>query len=181
MRNPPAHTNVHTPMTKKKRTPLARSIYLIERGPKESQNNVQIHPVIVCSRLYTAKWEARNTETGATVWEQFSPFDGIGNWFCCKYKGYEFDNILNVNFVLFDGIPMKEVNERAKKLLQGAVWWSYDRMPKWVAEAGVVYPPDDWSKDVIWRDYGIPDSYQGRKIEDKKYEYIRPEWLHTHV
>lgn len=158
------------------KTPIARALFLIVRGPKSEHHNAPYHPVIVCTRTHTAKWESRDTSKGHTVYECMA--EG-GNWLLVRYKGYDIQ--APGHFNLFDGKSTKEVSdiEEIKRLLNGATWWSYDRMPAWLSDYGIKYPQDNFTKEVISEDSGaclLPFAKE-QKLRDKIDEYDEPEWL----
>lgn len=161
--------------------PKARTLFLIIRGEKSEHHNAPYSPIILCTRTHTAKWESRGTENGATVFENFYPHEGVGNWILCRYKGYDVSS--NSNFTLFDGKTSHEVSnkEELEKLFPQAVWWSYDEMPKWVADLGCKYPEDDWTRKMISEDMGgclLPHSKE-MKLRDTLEKYDEPHWLKT--
>jgi hypothetical protein len=158
------------------KTPIARSLYLIVRGPRSEHHKAPFHPIVVCTRLHTAKWESRDTSKGDTVFECMA--DG-GNWLLVRYKGYDLSS--SGHFILFDGKRTDEVSnhEEIKRLLSGATWWSYDRIPNWLSDYGIKYPQDNFTKNVISEDSGMclmPFSKE-QKLRDKLDSYDEPEWL----
>lgn len=161
-----------------KKTPIARSIYLIIRGAKPDHHNAPFHPVIICTRKHTAKWEAGHTEEGATVFENLSPMDG-GNWLLVRYKGYDINGGAARYHILFDGKESREVSNISNEVIQNAVWWSDNHPPKWIADIGVTYAKDDHTKKTISHDSGLCllAYNEGKKIENKRDEYEEPEWL----
>lgn len=158
------------------KTPIARSLYLIVRGPKSEHHNAPYHPVIVCTRLHTAQWESRDTSKGDTVFECMA--DG-GNWLLVRYNGYNIDG--SGYFDLFDGKNSRDVSslEQIKSLLNGAIWWSYDRIPAWLSDYGIKFAEDNFTKSRIVEDSGdclLPYA-KAEKLRDKIDEYDEPEWL----
>lgn len=163
-------------MEKIKKTPIARSLYLVVRGPKSEHHNAPYHPVIVCTRKHTVHWEARSTEKGDTVFECLA--DG-GNWMLCRYKGYDIQS--SGYFELFDGKSSRDVAsmEEIKKYLNGATWWSYDRIPAWLEGYGIKFPEDNFTKIRIVEDSGdclLPHA-QAEKLRDRIAECEEPTWL----
>ncbi len=163
------------------KTPFAKSLFLIVRGPKSEFHKAPYHPVIVCSRTHTAKWEAQKTDNGHTVFECMAD---NGNWLLVKYQGYNIDhgNVCS-HFTLFDGKESKEVSssENIEAYLKNAVWWSYDHMPKWIEEKGVSYATDAFTKKRIYDDAGtclLPYSKE-KMLKDKLEGYDQPFWLLT--
>jgi len=158
------------------KTPIARSLYLIVRGPKSVHHNAPYHPVILCTRKHVAKWESRNTSKADTVFECMA--DG-GNWLLVRYKGYDIDD--SGFITLFDGKNTRDVssNEEIKKLLDGATWWSYDRMPAWLTSYGIKYPEDNFSKKCILEDSGqcLLSHSESEKLADRLDNYDEPDWL----
>ncbi len=166
---------------KKKQHPLAKGLYLVIRGPKSEFHKAPYHPIIVCSRQHTARWESKNTTDGHTVYWNAYPHKGHGNWFLGRYKGYEMSGNLGPSFVFFDGCVNSDLcnHQKVNELLNGAVWWSYDRMPDFVKEMGVVHVEDDFTKEWIWRDYNDLPHSRREALEGKKLSYGKPEWLLT--
>lgn len=160
------------------KTPIAKSLFLIVRGPKSKHHNAPYHPVIVCTRLHTARWESRDTNKGDTVFECMS---NGGTWRLVRYKGY---NIESNSFLdLFDGKNSRNVSsdEQIKKLLNQAIWWSYDRIPNWLSNYGIKYAEDNFTKIRISEDSGtclLPFS-KAEKLRSRIEDFEEPEWLIT--
>ena len=165
----------------KKPQPFASGLYLVVRGPRSEFHKAPYHPIIVCSRQHTARWEGKNTVDGHTIYWNAYPHEGHGNWFLGRYRGYDINGNLGPNFVFFDGKTNAELCDYAtvNAMLNGAVWWSYDRMPEFVKKMGVVYAEDDHSKEAIWRDYNDLPDHRRRLLEGKKLDREKPEWLLT--
>lgn len=164
-----------------KKNITARNLIVIVRGPQSVHHNAPFHPIIVCSRKHTAKWESMRTENGATVFMNMAP-DMQGNWLLVKYKGYDIDyGTMSHYFTLFDGEDSRIVSDkdRVEGMLKHAIWWSYDDMPQWIKDLGVHYAQDDFTKRAILMDSGtcLLTNNQSRKIKDRLYESEEPEWL----
>lgn len=146
----------------------ARNLFLIIRGDKPIYHNAPYHPIIICTRKHTAQWESKGVENGATLLYNAEGNCESCNWFLGKYKGYTCEN--GCHFTLFDGVETKSftrekvINEYVKK----SVWWSNDKMPKWIEDLGVKIPSDDFSQKRIKEDVGIcllPFSKQIQKFD----------------
>lgn len=164
---------------KSNKTPIARYLYLIIRGEKPSYQRAPYHPVIVCTRKHTAKWEAGETGDGSTVFQEMAP---NGEWLLVKYKGFNMDYSKSCTFIdLFDGKNSREIGRREEimRLIKEAVWWSYDRVPDYAKDWGIRFPEDTFTKKIIIEDAGmclLPES-KAIKLEDKLDEYDLPAWL----
>lgn len=133
-----------------------RSLYLIKRGPKWEFHNAPFHPIIICTRKHTAKWEVGDSNKKSTLWcKDVDPHSG---WTLSRYKGFDIDYGGLVKRVeLFDGTYTEGYHDKDKEpwtLLKDAVWWSDQEIPKWLREIGVDYPEDDFSRRVIYDDLG---------------------------
>lgn len=162
-----------------KQTPIARNLYLVVRGPKSEHHKAPYHSIIVCTRRHTAEWESEHTKDGHTVFVNLAPDSPAGNWLLVKYKGYSIDG--NSYFTLFDGQCTRELasHKNIDGLLNQAVWWSYDQMPKWFIDKGVRFAEDDFTKRQIAQDFGLcllPESVS-RKHKQRMDKYDQPYWL----
>jgi len=160
----------------------ARSLYLIVRGPKSKHHNAPYHPIIVCTRKHTAKWESLRTEDGHTMFVNMAPDSPSGNWLLVKYKGYDIDyGNVAANFTLYDGVKTSDATNRKliNEYLNGATWWSYDLIPEWLSEYGIKLPEDDFTKQRIWDDAGscLLKESEYKKLREKRQTLSRPEWL----
>lgn len=169
----------------RKKSNKARGIYLIKRGPKSEHHNAPFHPVIICTRYHTAKWEVGDTGDGATLWTN-SAMGDHGGFLMMRYKGYEIDYGTVVKEIkLFDSEEKAGFYHHGTEpwtLLNGAVWWSDQELPKWLEEAGVIYPPDNFTKQSIIRDSGLcllPQSKAEKfeSLRDELFHENEPSWL----
>jgi hypothetical protein len=129
------------------------SLYLIKRGPRPDYHKAPYHPVILCARKPIADWEAGCTCKRATVWGHGPKNEGTG-WLLLRWHGLVIDYGPGV---MHGCSPTDEVHggfyhDRRKEpwtLLAGAVWWDDKKMPDWLRESAVVYPPDDFTQQRI--------------------------------
>lgn len=148
---------------------------LIERGPKPEHHRAPWSPVIICTAKHTANWEVGDSNAQSSLWSLPASEVG-GGWLLERYKGFNIDYGSQVKLInLWDGTVAGFAHDRNDKpftLLKGAVWWSYDEMPEWLREAGVVYPSDEWTKSMIRKDLGSCRLGQSReeKLMDRRYE-----------
>ena len=159
-----------------KKTPIARNLFLIIRGPQGEFHKAPFHPIIICSRKHTAKWEAGDTEDGATVFVNMDP--PYGNWLLSRYKGY--DIVGNPKFfTLFDGKESRDISQISDNTFRDAIWWSYDGMPDCLKEKGVSYATDNFTKERIADDAGACRLLQREqeKLDATRDKYEEPEWL----
>lgn len=158
-----------------------RTLYLIERGPDFARNfhpsliPDSAHPVIVCTRKHTAKWEAGWTGDGANIWERPAANDGCG-FLLTRWRGFDIDyGHLVRGGTCPDGMSMGFVHpgnpepqhRRVWNLLDGAIWWSEHVLPDWLAARGVKLPTDRYTLESIIEDAGtcmLPWSQQ-QKME----------------
>jgi len=150
-----------------------RAIWLIKRGPREEYHKAPFHPVIICSRQHTAKWEAGWTGNRAWVWEHVKR-EGHSGWLLARWNGFDVDYGHVVRgCVLPDGTEAGIEHDRTKEpwtLLAGAVWWSDERVPEWLRKAGVVEARDEFTVNRILDDAGtcmLPLAQQ-RRIEARQ-------------
>lgn len=149
---------------------VPQHLYLIHRGPQyadphqwcESLRETSVHMVIVCTRKATAKWEAGDSGEGSTVWVR-SAADGGEGWLLTKWRGLDVDyGHLVRGFTLPDGSrtgffhpgnPSPE-HRRPWDSLNGAIWWSDQDLPAWLAKRGVRLPTDRHTLEAIYNDIG---------------------------
>lgn len=131
------------------------ALYLIKRGPRPDIHRAPFHPVIICDLKPVAKWEAGNSGDGAWVWTAYGPGPNVGGWLLTRWNGFDVDYGPVVH-----GITMPDGSHAAfwrdyesqwcvKDLFPGAIWWSKKKMPDWLGERGVIYPPDTFSRQSI--------------------------------
>lgn len=130
---------------------MIQNLYLIKRGPKSQCHKAPYHPIIICTRLPVAKWEADWSGDLAWVWEKEA--DESSGWLLTRWNGLDIDygHVVRV-FFLPDGTAAGIFHDRDLEpwsLMDGATWWSDHNMPSWVAEKGVKYPPDQFTIDRI--------------------------------
>lgn len=129
-----------------------RYVYLIKRGERPEHHRAPYHPVILCSRKPVAEWEAGWTGDEATVWTHTwgSPASG---WLLTRWRGLDVDYGHVVRgHELPDGTRSGFFHDRDEEpwtLLDGCVWWSSERIPEWLDDHGVIYPPDPHSQQRI--------------------------------
>jgi hypothetical protein len=145
-----------------------RAVYLVKRGPKPAFHKAPYHPVIIASRLHTAKWEAGWTGDGATLWEHNKREGGSG-WLLARWRGLDIDYGHVVRgCVLPDGARAGIEHDRTLEpwtLLAKSVWWSDEPMPEWLQQAGCELSSDDFTRAAIAEDYGdcvLPAKKQDR-------------------
>lgn len=127
------------------------NLYLIKRGPRPDYHKAPYHPVILCTRVAEAKWQAGATSELAWVWEKYDATPSSG-WDLCRWNGFDIVGICHHNYRLPDGLKPGIVHDRQSEprtLLAGAVWWSNQKMPTWLQEKGVIYPPDSFTQECI--------------------------------
>lgn len=129
-----------------------KTIWLIKRGPRPAHHRAPLHPVIVCAKKRVAKWESGATDELACVWEHDYSEGGSG-WLWTRWMGLDIDYGHVVRSMpLPNGERVAFVHDRDKEpwtLLQGAIWWDNKPMPAWVMSAGVLYPPDEFTRNTI--------------------------------
>jgi hypothetical protein len=131
-------------------------MYLIKRGPKSINHKAPYHPVIICNKLKIAKWEAGGTDKKATVWSHDNTCFESG-WLLDRWQGLDLDYFGLVKDVgkMPDGSPSAFYHNRKKEpftLIKGAIWWDDKKMPDWLKNAGVIYPPDQFTRQCILED-----------------------------
>lgn len=136
----------------------AKRFFIVVRGRKSVHHKAPFHKVIVCTRKHTADWESHRTSEGHTVFVCLAPDSlSCANWLCIKYNGYDIDyRHVTANFKLYDGKETNEITSHLEiaKMLNKAIWWSYDPMPDWFNGKGVKYAKDNFTKQRIWEDSG---------------------------
>lgn len=139
------------------------AVYLIKRGPRPDYHKAPFHPVIVCGKRPVAKWQAGNTGDAAWVWSHERAYRG-GGWLLERWNGFDVDygHVVH-SMTMPDGTESAFVHEHTGRepwpLLAGAVWWDNKPIPKWLAEAGVVYATDDFTQSVIVNDVANDGSF----------------------
>jgi hypothetical protein len=161
-----------------KKIPIARNLFLIIRGERSEHHKADFHPIIICSRKHTAKWEAGATVDGATVFENMAPESAAGNWLLCRYKGYDIVGTPQY-FTLFDGKESRDISTISDETFNNAIWWSYDRMPEYLKDKGVHYATDEFTKNRIMQDAGTCELSYAKQEKLKHYlgTLENPEWL----
>jgi hypothetical protein len=181
---------VRYPWSRMTRPP--RALWFIKRGPRPEHHRAPFHPAVICTRRYTAKWEAGWTGDRAWIWwhEGKEPYTG---WLLERWQGLDIDYGGLVKCCkLPDGTQVgffhrhralgydrpgekgathlgySEELQEPWSLLPGAVWWSDDPIPAWLVEAGVVLAEDDFTQQVIKEDAG--DFVLPEKQRDKLWE-----------
>lgn len=129
------------------------SLYLIKRGPRPDYHKAPFHPVILCRTKTAAEWEAGCTCKRATVWSHH-PADKWTGWLLLRWQGLVIDYGPGVMHGCSpaDGVNggfYHDCTAEPWTLLCGAVWWDDKQMPERVAEAGAVYPPDEFTQQRI--------------------------------
>lgn len=131
---------------------MSRTIYLIKRGPRPEGHKPPFHPVVICATKAAAKWEAGWSGDRAWVWTREWGSAASG-WLLERWEGLDIDYGHVVRgLTLPDGTEAAFAHGREREpwtLLRGAVWWSARRMPAWLEEAGVIYPPDGFTQSRI--------------------------------
>lgn len=141
---------------------MSTGLWLIKRGPRPGYHNGIFHPVVICTRKHTAKWEAGDTGTGSWVWSKDNMNERCSGWLLCRWNGFDVDY-----GPVCHGITMPDGriagvdhdrNEEPWTLLNGAIWWSEHHMPKWVKNAGVLLPTDRRTIEMIRNtaSWGLP-------------------------
>lgn len=135
---------------------MSAGVYLVKRGPRPPYHRAPFHPVIICGKVKVAKWEAGSSRSASSVWEHERPHRG-GGWLFARWKGFDIDygGVVS-SLTLPDGDEAAFVHEHTGRepwtLLAGAVWWDDKKIPAWLADAGVVYPPDSFTQQRILDD-----------------------------
>lgn len=127
-------------------------VYLIQRGERPDYHVAPFHPVIVCGKKRVAEWQAGWSGDGATVWSHEPSSSGSG-WLTERWCGFDIDygHVVRV-LKLPDGTFAGFVHDRNAPpwtLLRGAVWWDDRPMPAWLQQAGVIYPPDSFTRQRV--------------------------------
>lgn len=146
-------------------------VYLIKRGPRPEYHKAPFHPVIICGTRHVAKREAGWTGDAAWVWshERGTP---VGGWLLERWKGFDVDYGHVVRGVVMpDGTEAGFVHAHTGRepwtLIAGAVWWDDRKVPQWLADAGVVYPSDDFTQQsIVNRMEREPSGFWRRSVLD---------------
>jgi hypothetical protein len=128
-------------------------VLLIKRGPAPTYHRAPYHRVIVCAKRHVGRWEAGWSGDSAWVWSH-ERGTRAGGWLIERWNGFDIDYGHVVRgFTLPDGTDAAFVHEHTGRepwtLLAGAVWWDDRKMPAWLLDAGVIYPPDAFSQQGI--------------------------------
>lgn len=122
--------------------------------------------MIICTRVSEAKWQAGSTLDLAWVWEKYDSSPSSG-WSLEVWNGLQLMGIMPNRYRFPDGTELDlMVHDRAKEpwtLLDGAVWWSNQKIPAWLQEKGVIYPPDSFTQERIIGN--INNSRDGNDLE----------------
>lgn len=129
-------------------------IYLIKRGPRHECHEAPFHPVIVCAKNRIAKWEAGATDECAWVWERFNDSGCWAGFLLVRWRGLDIDygHLIREVGPMPDGTHTAFFHDEQKEpytLLNGAVWWDDKPMPAEIAKWGLIYPPDQFSRQSI--------------------------------
>lgn len=129
-------------------------MYLIKRGPRPSYHVAPFHPVIICAKKRIAKVQAGCTGDKAWVWTRDTCCDDGLGFLLARWRGLDIDygNVVHNVGPLPDGTHTGFFHERKLEpwsLLFGAVWWDDKPLPEALAEWGVIYPPDEHSRQSI--------------------------------
>lgn len=151
-------------------------LYFIKREPKPDHYNAPYHPHLICTRKDVAQWEAGWTGDRAWVWERDGAPGGSG-WLLARWEGLDIDyGHVARGGVLPDGTRIGFRHQRPDEpwsLLSGAVWWSLQKMPAWLAGEGVVYPSDEFTQRSILTHHNWADEAKKR---DSVPLAVRPSW-----
>lgn len=132
------------------------SLYLIKRGPKPEYHRAPFHPVILCNHKTVARWEVGWTGDQAWLWSREGSTDSRGGWLIERWNGLDIDyGHLVRGHTLPDGSHSAFWRDYhpwpagIQDLFAGAVWWSLGKLPEWLAQRGVIYPPDAFTRTHI--------------------------------
>lgn len=137
-----------------------RNLYLIKRCERPAYHKAPYHRVIICDRKYVALWQAG--DTGALAWVWSSPNDPQYGWQIERWQGLDIDyghvihhvplpDGTSTGFWHWNNIDHPHI-AMFRSLFEGAVWWSDRKIPKWLEERGVIYPPDQFTRQRILDD-----------------------------
>jgi hypothetical protein len=105
--------------------------------------------VIICGKRRVAKWEAGWTGDRAWVWEH-ELGTGSGGWLLSRWNGLDIDYGHVVRGCsLPNGYKAGIIHAQEDwpfTLLAGGIWWDDRKPPFWLLRAGIVYPPDSFSR-----------------------------------
>lgn len=145
------------------------AVYLVRRAPMPEWCHAPYHPVIICGKRRVAKWEAGWTGDAAWVWSH-ERGTGAGGWLLERWNGLDIDygHVVRGG-TLPDGTEMAFSHQHHGRdpwpLIAGAVWWDDKKMPRWLEEAGVVYPTDHFTQQSIVNRVA-DDGYWERPVPD---------------
>ena len=134
--------------------------YLIKRGPRPEHHKAPFHPIIICPKKRIAKREANWSGEKAWVWERHKIEGCWEGFLLSRWNGLDIDygHIVR-GFALPDGTEAAFAHDPTREpytLVMGAVWWDDKQIPKSLLSAGVIYPPDTFSRQ--WILDGIADN-----------------------
>jgi hypothetical protein len=142
-------------------------LYLIRRQERPEYHKAPYHRVIICTQKRLAQWEIGTTDDHAWAWERLSSGTSGGGWLLVVWNGFPVDYGHVVHgMTMPDGAhaafwrDYEDWPEGVRDLLPGAVWWSHRKMPAWLAERGVIYPPDQFTRQDIL-DHVADDGFSG--------------------
>lgn len=142
-------------------------VYLIKRCPRPEWHKAPYHPVIICSKKGIAKWEAGDTKDRAWVWMRFSRnLDDGDGFLLTRWNGLDIDygyvikNVGDLPDGSHSGFYHPRTDKEPWNLIAGAVWWDDKKMPKSLFNAGVIYPPDNFTQQKVL-DLIADDGIQG--------------------
>lgn len=172
----------------------SRVVYLVKRGPRPETHKAPFHPVVICSRRHTMKWESGWTGGRSWVWDHEGREEFCG-WLLLRWEGLDIDyGGLVKCCTLPDGtktgffhrhrdlgydrpgeVGAKHLGYSTElqepwSLLPGAVWWSDHPMPEWLRISGVVPVSDSFSLKVIQEDTGtcLLTEREGRRLQETR-------------
>lgn len=136
------------------RTVAPRDLWLIQRAPRPAHYHpdVPYHPIVICARRAVLEEERGWTGDRASVWWHEAKEEGSG-WLMRRWQGFDIDYGHTVRgLALPDGTHAAFAHDRAAApwtLLPGAVFLDDRPMPAWLEAQGVVYPPDERTRDRL--------------------------------
>jgi hypothetical protein len=138
-----------------------KTLFLIKRGPKADYHRAPFHPVIICDRKRIAKDQAGNTSDKAWIWTREGWGQSGAGWLLERWEGLDIDYFPVVySSILPDGYitgiyrlyPTDDPRQNITAFFNGAVWWSDKPMPDWLQALGVIYAPDQFTRQQILDD-----------------------------
>ena len=151
-------------------------LYLIKRGPKPEWHKAPFHPVILCDLKKVATWEIGWVGDKTWAWSHEGKARPCGGWLLEFWNGFlvNYGHIVRT-FELPDGAKCgfwrdyHDAENGLKSLFAGAVWYSWNKIPGWIAEKGGIYPPDDFTQEHILET--IRAEYPAPEIIDRTFEH----------